>query len=235
MGEAALREYVASLMDTSFDRRTPEPEAMEETADEYASIDFSESNAAFVRELAVVIPERAFVADLGCGPGDIPILLAVARPDLSIVGLDLSPAMLEIAAQRAAEAGVGDRLRWRVGDVAELVFDVGELDFVYSHTTLHHLPNIRACFEQTARALRQGGGYYLRDLRRPASAREAAEWIETASGDSLTARQYALFFYSLLASYTPDEVELDLAAASLHSRVVVPPEYNRYWVASGTR
>ena len=57
----------------------------------------------------------ARVADVGCGHGASTILMARAYPDSTFVGSDYHEASVEIARQRAREAGVADRVDLRGG------------------------------------------------------------------------------------------------------------------------
>ena len=52
----------------------------------------------FYRELA------ANVIDLGCGPGNVTRYLLNKQPDLNITGVDLAPAMIELAQKHTPEA-----------------------------------------------------------------------------------------------------------------------------------
>jgi SAM-dependent methyltransferase len=61
----------------------------------------------------------ATVADIGCGHGASTIVLAEAYPASTIVGFDYHAESIEIARTRAAEAGVGDRVRFEVSGAAD--------------------------------------------------------------------------------------------------------------------
>src|SRR5215218_5527978 len=61
----------------------------------------------------------ALVADVGCGHGASTILMAQAFPASRFVGVDYHEGSIAIARQRAAEAGVGDRVRFEVAGAAD--------------------------------------------------------------------------------------------------------------------
>lgn len=52
------------------------------------------------------------VHDLGCGHGASTIIMAQAYPSSTFVGSDVHGASLDVARERAAEAGVGERIAW---------------------------------------------------------------------------------------------------------------------------
>jgi len=59
-------------------------------------------------------------ADVGCGHGASTILLAQAFPSARLVGLDAHEASIMTARDRAAAAGVADRIRFQVGPAGAL-------------------------------------------------------------------------------------------------------------------
>jgi trans-aconitate 2-methyltransferase len=64
---------------------------------------------------AVAAKEPGYVADLGCGPGNLTASLAERWPVATVVGVDNSPEM--IAAARASAGTAGGRLSFEPGDV----------------------------------------------------------------------------------------------------------------------
>jgi SAM-dependent methyltransferase len=56
----------------------------------------------------------AKVADVGCGLGASTILMAQAYPNSTFIGYDYHKASIEMARQRAADAGVGNRVKFEV-------------------------------------------------------------------------------------------------------------------------
>jgi SAM-dependent methyltransferase len=90
-------------------KRLPEPELMDQPdqARAYADADFSEPNALFVDLFAAAFPDftQGLVADLGCGPADIPVRLVDRYPRARVIAVDGAAEMLKLAAEAAARAG----------------------------------------------------------------------------------------------------------------------------------
>jgi malonyl-CoA O-methyltransferase len=69
------------------------------------------------------------VLDLGTGTGKAARLAAERFPQAEVVGVDLSPAMIEQATS-LAPPGLEDRVRFEVADASRLPFGDGEFDLV---------------------------------------------------------------------------------------------------------
>jgi SAM-dependent methyltransferase len=94
---------------------------------------------------------------VGDGRVAIPVAQATGR---AVIGIDTSPAMLERARARAAEAGV--ELDLRLGDMRELTLDVPAALIYCPFRALLHVPtwtDRRRTFERVAAALRPGGRF----------------------------------------------------------------------------
>jgi len=98
---------------------------------------------------------RGRALDLGCGPGRNALRLAAAG--FSVDAVDLSPAAVEWAQERAGDADV----RFMCGDAFTL--DLGEYDFVYDSGCFHHLPPHRrvSYLSLLDRCLKPGGYFGL--------------------------------------------------------------------------
>jgi len=94
---------------------------------------------------------------IGSGRVAIPIAQATGRP---VIGIDTSPAMLEQARARAAEAGV--ELDLREGDMRDLTLEEPAALIYCPARALLHLPtwaDRRRTFERVATSLRPGGRF----------------------------------------------------------------------------
>src|SRR5215216_3312603 len=104
------------------------------------------------------------VLEVGSGPGRLAVQLAREAPDTTLTGVDISDAMVERAARRAAEAGLAERVRFEVGDVSALPFADQEFDRVVSTLSLHHWPDPARGLAEIYRVLKRGGEARIYDL-----------------------------------------------------------------------
>lgn len=122
------------------------------------------ARAAYLDLLAPVPGE--VVLDVGCGSGVVTRDLARrVAPGGRAVGLDPGPALITIAGELAAEAGLADTTEWRVGDARAMPFDDGMFDAVIAATTLCHIPDGERAVPELVRVVRPGGrvGVFDRD------------------------------------------------------------------------
>jgi SAM-dependent methyltransferase len=107
-----------------------------------------------LKKLVQRLPPRARVLDLGVGTGRE--LTALLDGGHEVVGLDVSPTMLEICARRARPISTVCADLWQPLPFADAEFDV----VLALHGTLAHPPSeghVRALSRELARVLRAGG------------------------------------------------------------------------------
>ncbi len=159
-----------------------------------------------VDEMARYNP-RGTVVDIGCGPGYLLAVMARAFPDTQLVGVDLSEEMTATAARNLAALGPARPVEFRTGDVHDLPFEDGTVDFAVSSLSLHHWSDPRHALEEIYRILRPGGQMLVFDLRRDVRRgfyglfRLATRFVVPAP-----LRRFGEPLGSLLSSYTPAEV-----------------------------
>ena len=98
------------------------------------------------------------VLDVGCGTGPVIELLATKYPEKHFVGLDITPAMIEVARSKGLP-----NAEFVVGDAESLPFGDGGFDAVLCSNSFHHYPNPGAFLREAHRVLRPGGKLILRD------------------------------------------------------------------------
>ena len=114
-------------------------------------------------EVAAAYPGGT-VLEIGSGPGRLAVRLAREAPGITLTGVDISEAMVERAARRAAGAGLSERVRFEVGDVGALPLSDEDFDAVVSTLSLHHWPEPAHGLAEIHRVLKPGGEAWIYDL-----------------------------------------------------------------------
>jgi demethylmenaquinone methyltransferase/2-methoxy-6-polyprenyl-1,4-benzoquinol methylase len=109
------------------------------------------------------IPANALVADVATGTGDLAFALGRSRPDLRIVGTDVSLSMLRRARTNQTSPGV----TIAAGDITSLPFAEASLDAVTAGYALRNTPDWRASLNELARVIRPGGQLFTLDFYVP--------------------------------------------------------------------
>jgi len=73
------------------------------------------------------------VLDLGAGVGAVGLCLATRVPECTVVGIELQPALADLARRNAARNGLGDRLQIIVHDLAGPLPELGLFDQVVTN------------------------------------------------------------------------------------------------------
>ena len=112
------------------------------------------------RRVAGELPiSKGRLLDIGCGPGKLDRLIAASRPQLAVVGLDASPAML----RQARRGPPLPNLEFRDGAVETAGFR-DEFDFGLTLLSFHHweepVPGLNAAWG----ALKPGGTLWIYEL-----------------------------------------------------------------------
>ncbi|MCV2490915.1 class I SAM-dependent methyltransferase [Geodermatophilus sp. YIM 151500] len=104
------------------------------------------------------------VADIGCGFGWSSIGIALAYPEATVDGYDVDGPSIEAARRNAAEAGVADRVRFSVADVAAGT-DGGAYDVVAAFECIHDLPDPVTVLREMRRLAGDDGFVLVMDER----------------------------------------------------------------------
>ncbi|MBS3941212.1 MAG: methyltransferase domain-containing protein [Actinobacteria bacterium] len=104
------------------------------------------------------------VVDIGSGGGlDSMVAARAVGPDGFVVGVDMTPAMLERARRNARAAGI-DNIEFREGLAEALPVEDGWADLVVSNGVLNLVPDKVAAYGEIIRALRPGGRIQIADV-----------------------------------------------------------------------
>jgi len=204
----------------------------EEQVRAYAQADFSKENQWFVDYFLEVFPDfrEGLILDLGCGPADIPIRLVRACPSLSVMAVDASGPMINMAQAAIDEEKIGDR----VTVVCQRFQDIQlqePADAIISNSLVHHVPNPFQFWYALKQLAKPGSPVLVMDLLRPESAEEAQAIVDQYAGDEPEQLRQD-FYNSLLAAFTEDEVAAHLAEMN-HSRLLIDVPDDRHWVVTG--
>jgi ubiquinone/menaquinone biosynthesis C-methylase UbiE len=130
------------------------------------------------------------VLDAGSGLGGPSRYLATEQ-GCEVVGVDLSPAFVAIATMLAERAGVNDRVRYQVGNVAELAFDDANFDLVWSEHVMMNLPDRVPAYRGFHRVLKSDGRFAFYEpiaIEGAQSPHYPTPWAEAAGASHLQTR-----------------------------------------------
>lgn len=126
------------------------------------------------------------VLDIGSGAG-IDVLLAARKvgPEGLVIGLDLTPEMIEAARKNAREVGAAN-VEFRLGDAENMPVESGAVDWIISNCVINLAPDKETVFREAYRVLRPGGRILVSDIVTrdlPEEVRRSAEaWASCIAG-----------------------------------------------------
>jgi tRNA (cmo5U34)-methyltransferase len=182
-------------------------------------------------------PIGSTVVDLGCGSGRFAAYLARFRPDVHVVGFDLSTPMVDVGNEALRQQGLASRVELRVGDMTAFVSSLpAKTALINCLFALHHLPtlsHVEQCLSEIRSAARTlGCGFWIFDLVRPRHRKTAIDYPDVFSPNAPPAFSEDST-NSLMAAYSHAELREAVARvfggeahASL-SRML--PLYQAFW------
>lgn len=177
--------------------------------------------------------------DLGCGPGILTYWMADYLRLSSVVGVDLSSPMLEVARKRFDTFKQASQINLHYGfkclDVSDLSsFDDGSFDVVTSMDTVHHLPThelAQKTLQEAERVCSANGVVFISDLVRPKNNlifKFYYKWIAKRN-DKLNLKAHNIdFFNSLRAAWTCKEFSALIPKDSKKTWYLISPKGFEY-------
>lgn len=218
------RHFFAELLARGYEyERIPEPELVMGSADnvrEFRDAGLVEGSVAPVYLfnmllLCGAIKPDAVVVDLGCGPANLLIELALLNPQARFVGIDLSAEMLRYATELRDSVGAVNVSFVKADITQDTGLAAAAADVVMSNLSLHHLPErnmLAACVHESVRLLKPGGELHLLDfgsLKRTAT----TEYFARERAKGLAPFLAADYRNSLYAAYRTEDFEAVAAIA----------------------
>jgi ubiquinone/menaquinone biosynthesis C-methylase UbiE len=120
------------------------------------------------------------VLDIGCGVGGIDAVLVQRHGAALVTGVDVDPALIAQAKERAQRAGLDEQLQFRQIEPGPLPFADSTFDVAFSKDAVLHVQDKEALFAETYRVLRPGGALAISDWLRcddQPSSPEMAYWL----------------------------------------------------------
>jgi demethylmenaquinone methyltransferase/2-methoxy-6-polyprenyl-1,4-benzoquinol methylase len=111
--------------------------------------------------------EGVRVLDLATGTGDI--AFAMAARGATVVGLDITPRMIEIARAKQRHATGLAPMEFLVGDMLALPFADASFDIVTTGYGLRNVPSLATAIEEIVRVLKPRGQLLSLDFNRPSN------------------------------------------------------------------
>jgi arsenite methyltransferase len=106
----------------------------------------------------------AVVLDLGCGTGtDLLIAAQMTGPTGRVIGVDMTPAMLERAQASVQQMGF-QNVRLHESLIESLPLEDASVDIVISNGVIDLVPDKDAVFDEIDRVLRPGGRLQIADI-----------------------------------------------------------------------
>ncbi len=122
---------------------------------------------AAVRSLCEGLPNDGRVLDIGCGTGDMLLLISDELPEAQLTGLDFSPNMLAQARERCQDLSA---LTLVQGDAQALPFDDKDFDGVSIAFALRNTTDYGTVISEARRVLKPGGALVCIDSFVPSCA-----------------------------------------------------------------
>ena len=215
--------------------RVLEPEGMDtpEEVVAYDAMDHGAVNIRFVEDFLAAQPDVSRVIDLGTGTARIPLALWSLRSDARITAVDISEAMLAVAAKNVVAAGAASAITLALADAKHAGFTDESFTGVLSNSLVHHISDPISFFRDSARLVAEGGVLFVRDLIRPDGDAEVERLVALYATQD-TPEQRALFEASLRAALSIAEVKMLVGSAGLVDAAVEATS-DRHWTLTWRR
>ena len=116
------------------------------------------------------------ILDVGTGPGYLPMEIAKRAPSITVVGIDATRKMIQLAYRQAREQNLAGRLSFLVGNAYSLMFEDHSFDLVISTGVLHAWKEPVRALGECYRVLKPGGVAWILDPAQILTGRNFLLW-----------------------------------------------------------
>lgn len=122
-------------------------------------------DSAWKQRLIEILPsmEQPFCVDIACGTGDVAFSLAEKYPKGTILGTDLTEAMVKIAEKR----NTADNVTFEICDMCNLNVSSDSVDVLTGSYAIRNAPDLRAALDEIKRVLKPGAIAAFLDFSKP--------------------------------------------------------------------
>lgn len=129
-----------------------------------SSVDIFQRNYEWVAKHILEHCSRGSLLDIGTGPGWLLLTLHRLNPELTLVGLDVSPAMVAKAHGNIAQEGLSSKIEIHEGNANRMPFEEDVFDIIVSTGSIHHWKNPARGLDEIYRVLKPGGYALIYDI-----------------------------------------------------------------------
>ena len=106
------------------------------------------------------------ILDIATGTGDLAIMLADINPE-KVVGLDISPGMLEVGKKKVKDKGLEKKVEMVLGDSEKLPFKDHSFDAATVGFGVRNFEDLEKGLKEIYRVLRPGGSFVVLETSQP--------------------------------------------------------------------
>lgn len=107
--------------------------------------------------------------DVATGTADLALALVRSGKVKNVVGIDLSPEMMRVGADKVARNNLSEHISFQLADCAELPFPDGSFDLVTCSYGVRNFARLDDCLREMYRVLRPGGELMILEFAYPSN------------------------------------------------------------------
>ncbi len=128
-----------------------------------------------LQQLSSIFPDN--LLDVATGTADVAIMAAKMLRPTSIVGMDISSGMLDIAQKKIQEKGLSHTIQLKLADSEAMPFDDNQFDAVTVAFGVRNFQDLRKGLSEIRRVLKPGGKLMVLEFSKPTF--PLVKWIYT--------------------------------------------------------